>query len=125
MEKKRTYFIDIDGTIFKYRKFDTMYKTPAEVCKNMQEFLSMLKDNKHMIVLTSARPEYMYQFTVDELKNHDIPYDRIILGIERGPRYIMNDLEPGNAQKRAIGINLQRDKGVYLNLENPLKPLEE
>jgi len=125
MEKKRTYFIDIDGTIFKYRKFDTMYKTPAVVCKNMQEFLCMLKDNEHMIILTSARPEYMYQFTVDELRNHDIPYDRIILGIERGPRYIMNDLEPGNAQKRAIGINLQRDKGVYLNLENPLKPLAE
>ena len=26
MEKKETYFVDIDGTIFKYRKFET-YKS--------------------------------------------------------------------------------------------------
>mgnify|MGYP003652408815 CR=1 FL=1 len=28
MEKNNTYFCDIDGTIFKYRKFET-YKTSA------------------------------------------------------------------------------------------------
>lgn len=123
MEKKRTYFIDIDGTIFKYRKFDNMYKEEAECTNNIQEFLCMLKDNGHMIILTSARPEYLYQFTVDELRNKDIPYDRIVLGIERGPRYLINDLEPGIPGKRAIGVNLKRDQGVFMNMDNPLKEL--
>ena len=123
MEKKRTYFIDIDGTRFKYRKFDNMHKEEAECTNNIQEFLCMLKDNGHMIILTSARPEYLYQFTVDELRDRDIPYDRIILGIERGPRYIINDLEPGNPSKRAIGVNLKRDQGVFLNIDNPLKEI--
>jgi len=122
MEKKRTYFIDIDGTIFKYRKFETMSSTPAEVAPNMQKYLHMLKDNGHMIVITSARPEYLYQFTVDELIYYDIPYDRIVLGIERGPRYLINDLDPSKAGKRAIGINVVRDKGLTLELENPKTP---
>ncbi len=30
MEKKNTYFCDIDGTIFKYRKFETYETTKAE-----------------------------------------------------------------------------------------------
>jgi uncharacterized HAD superfamily protein len=123
MEKKRTYFIDIDGTIFKYRKFDTMRKVKAELNPNMEEFINMLKDNHHMVIITSARPEYLYQFTVDELVENNIPYDRIILGIERGPRYIINDLEPGKPWKRAVGINVERDKGLHLNLDNPLKEL--
>ena len=119
MEKKRTYFIDIDGTIFKYRKFETMSATPAELTPNIKDWIHMLRDNKHMIVITSARPEYLYKFTVDELVKFDIPYDRIILGIERGSRYIVNDIDPTTDRPRAIGINVKRDKGVDLDLENP------
>ena len=33
------------------------------------------------------------------------------MGIERGPRYLINDMDPNNPGERAIGINLQRDKG--------------
>jgi len=34
------------------------------------------------------------------------------MGIERGPRYLINDLSPKEPGDRAIAINLERDKGI-------------
>jgi len=39
MEKKNTYFVDIDGTIFIYRKFESYKETEAEVIKPTKQFL--------------------------------------------------------------------------------------
>ena len=41
MEKKRTYFIDIDGTIFKYRKFETYETTEVEVIPSTLDSFSL------------------------------------------------------------------------------------
>ena len=38
MEKKNTYFVDIDGTIFVYRKFETYETTEAQVIKSSKQF---------------------------------------------------------------------------------------
>jgi len=110
--KKKTYFVDIDGTIFLYRKFETYKSSPAQVIKSTKQFLQQVKDEGHMIVLTTARPDWLYEHTVHELKINNIPYDRLVLGIERGPRYLINDLSPNEPGDRAIGINLERDKGI-------------
>jgi len=38
------------------------------------------------------------------------------MGIERGKRFLINDMDPAKEGKRAIGINLIRDKG-FTNYE--------
>jgi len=65
-----------------------------------------------MIILTTARPEYLRDHTVVELHENYIPYDRLIMGIERGPRYLINDMDPNNPGERAIAINVERNKGI-------------
>jgi len=110
--KKKTYFVDIDGTIFIYRKFETYESSPAQVIKSTKQFLQQVSDEGHMIILTTARPDWLYEHTVHELKVNNIPYNRLIMGIERGPRYLINDLSPNELGERAIGINLERDKGI-------------
>jgi len=112
MEKKNTYFVDIDGTIFVYRKFETYESSEAQVIKSTKQYLQQVKDEGHMIILTTARPENLREHTVYELSKNNIPYDRLIMGIERGPRYLINDLSPKEPGDRAIAINLERDKGV-------------
>jgi len=114
MEKKNTYFVDIDGTIFKYRQFDTYLTNPAEVIKSTKQYLQQVRDEGHLIILTTARPDtkMMRGHTEFELIRNNIPYDRLIMGIERGPRYLINDLSPHEPGDRAIAINLQRDKGI-------------
>jgi len=112
MEKKNTYFVDIDGTIFVYRKFETYKETDAEVIKSSKQFLQKVKDDGHMIILTTARPEDLREHTIYELSKNNVPYDRLIMGIERGPRYLINDMDPKKPGDRAIGINVIRDGGI-------------
>ena len=64
------------------------------------------------IILTTARPEDMKSHTQYELVKNNIPYDRLIMGIERGPRYLINDLSPNEPGDRAICYNLKRDEGI-------------
>ncbi len=112
MDKKNTYFVDIDGTIIKYRKFETYQETKAEVIESTKQYLIDRKEEGHMIVLTTARPDWLYEHTVNELKVNDVPFDRLIMGIERGPRYLINDMDPNNPGERAFAINVQRDGGI-------------
>ena len=112
VKKKHTYFCDIDGTIFKYRKFETYTTSDAEPIMSTVDKLNEWYDDGHMIILTTARPEDMREHTIKELVNNSIPFDRLIMGIERGPRYLINDMDPNKPGERAIALNLQRDKGI-------------
>ena len=112
MEKKNTYFVDIDGTIFVYRKFETYKSSEAVVIKSTKQFLQKVHDEGHMIILTTARPESMRDHTVIELEENGVPYDRLTMQIERGPRYLINDMDPNKPGERAIAINLIRDNGI-------------
>ena len=69
-------------------------------------------DQGHQIILTTARPEDLREHTILELTKSYVPYDKLIMGIERGPRYIINDMDPNKPGERAISINLKRDKGI-------------
>jgi hypothetical protein len=111
MEKKNTIFCDIDGTIFVYRKFETYTQTKPEVIPSTLKYLKEQSELGHMIVLTTARPQYLEVHTIKELIEAEVPYDKLIMGIERGPRYLINDLDPNKEGLRAFAINLIRDKG--------------
>ena len=112
MEKKNTYFVDIDGTIFIYRKFETYKTSEAEVIKSSKQYLQQVWDEGHMIILTTARPEDLRKHTEYELKKNGINYHRLIMGIERGPRYLINDMDPNKPGERAIAVNVMRDGGI-------------
>ena len=112
MEKKNTYFCDIDGTILKYRKFETYETSKAEPIQSTIDYLNKASEEGHMIILTTARPEYLRDHTIVELHENYVPYDRLIMEIERGPRFLINDMDPNNPGKRAVAINLERDGGI-------------
>ncbi len=112
MDKKSTIFCDIDGTIFKYRKFETYETSEAEPIQSTVSYLKQQYDSGNMIVLTTARPEHLFDHTTFELESNSIPYHRVIMGLERGPRYLINDMDPAKEGERAIAINLIRDKGI-------------
>jgi hypothetical protein len=112
MEKKNTIFCDIDGTLFEYRKFETYESTTPRLLDGVKEKMDEWKATGHMIILTTARPEWLREHTVKELTGHDLPYDRLIMEIERGPRFLINDMDPGKPGVRATGIDLNRNSGL-------------
>ena len=112
MEKKSTIFCDIDGTIFKYRKFETYETSKPEVLPKVRETISKWRKDGHMVILTTARPSSLYTHTILELSNQAIEFDKLIMGIERGPRILINDMDPNSPGERAIAINTIRDGGI-------------
>ena len=68
--KYHTYFCDIDGTVFKYRLFDELQTTKAEVIESTKEVLVKWYNEGHHIVMTTARPEELRNFTATELFNN-------------------------------------------------------
>ncbi len=111
VEKKSTIFCDIDGTIFVYRKFDTYEHTKPEIIPSTLKYLQHQYDIGNMIVLTTARPQYLEVHTIKELLEAQVPYHKLIMGIERGTRYLINDRDPEKNEDRAVAINLVRDNG--------------
>jgi len=111
MEKKNTIFCDIDGTIFVYRKFETYKETKPVVIQSTLDYLKEQSSLGHMIILTTARPDHLELHTKIELEETGVPYHKLIMGIERGPRYLINDMDPNQEGERAFAINLIRDKG--------------
>lgn len=112
MNKNNTIFCDIDGTIFKYRKFESYETTKPDLLDGAVEKMKAWKQEGHMIILTTARPEYLRDHTISELTESGVHYDRLIMGIERGPRFLVNDMDPAKPGERAMGINLLRDSGL-------------
>jgi hypothetical protein len=110
--KYSTYFIDIDGTILNYRPFDTYTTTQAQLTPGSREKLVEIKEAGHKIILTTARPENLRGHTEYELSVLDVVYDGLVMGIERGPRHLVNDLDPATPGDRAISWNLTRDTGL-------------
>jgi len=112
MKKYHTYFFDIDGTIFKYRQFETYESAPAELTPGALEKLLEIKNAGHTIILTTARPEGLRHFTAAELSTAGVPYDQLVMGLARGPRHLVNDMSPSAPGERATGWNLVRDEGL-------------
>lgn len=109
--KNSTIFCDIDGTIFKYRPFESYGHSCPIPIHNMIYKLQELTDKGHVIVLTTARPEDYRDLTKEELKMYNVPYDQLVMGIGRSTRYLINDMEDPE-KPRAISINVIRDKGL-------------
>lgn len=106
--KKTTIFCDIDGTLFFYRKFSTYTTSKAEPIQNNVNKINEAYKNGHHIVLTTARPENMREHTVLELGINNVEYHKLVMGIARGPRILINDNEEKDVN-RAFAINVQRN----------------
>ena len=117
VDKKPTVFCDIDGTIFKYRKFETYETTKPEVLPNVKETMLGWASEGVYIVLTTARPESLRDLTVKELNKSDIPFDQLVMGIGRRERYLVNDNEDPEV-KRSFAISLTRDTGFTEDMKN-------
>ena len=118
--KKSTFFCDIDGTLFNYRKFETYKSTiPVPVSDNI-DLLNSAFDNGNCIILTTARPEYLRTHTLKELNESNVKYHRLIMGIERGTRFLINDKEDPSVD-RAISININRNQAFTSEQKNTIK----
>jgi histidinol phosphatase-like enzyme len=115
MIKHPTYFVDIDGTLIKYRKFTEINEVPPTPIQSVIDKVNDEYNNGAYVVITTARPIELELFTKQELEKIGIKYHQLVMGIGRGTRYIINDKDPEAPEvDRAVGINLNRNEGLCM-----------
>mgnify|MGYP003351154015 CR=1 FL=1 len=115
MIKNPTLFVDIDGTIIKYREFANLFKTEPEPIKDVVNFVNKQYDLGAIVIITTARPHAYDLFTKQEMEKIGLKYHQIVFDCGRGARYVLNDRDPKYPNDdRAIAVNFDRDKGFNL-----------
>ena len=110
--KNPTFFVDIDGTIVKYRKFSELSSSILEPIQDVIDYLNQQYENGAIIIVTTARPDSYELFTKQELEQIGLNYHQLVMNCGRGTRVIFNDKDPENPElERAVGINFNRDAG--------------
>lgn len=112
VEKKNTFFIDIDGTILEYVPFDKLSVESAVALPNTVEWIRNKRADGHMVILTTARPEGYRELTEKQMEKIGIEYDRLIMGLNRGIRTLINDVPTEyESPNKAVAVNVKRNEG--------------
>jgi hypothetical protein len=111
VKKNPTFFVDIDGTLVKYRKFSELATSTLTPIEDVVEYVNSNYDLGSVIIITTARPESYRDYTIEELKKIGVRYHQLVMDCGRGTRVVLNDMDPENPIQRAVGINFVRDGG--------------
>jgi len=113
MERPKTIFLDIDGTLVEHSEniIEQFKKTP-KLLDGTLETITEWDKKGYNIILTTGRREGMRKVTESQLLELGIIYDQLIMGIGGGTRVLVNDRKKGKDFDTAISINLTRNEGI-------------
>lgn len=110
----KTFIFDIDGTIVKNLTMDELDNWDSnevqELLPNVKHFFLTAEVRNYIIIFVTARRESHRELTEKMLKHHDIKYKCLIMELNQGERYLVNDT-PNVFYNKAIGVNILRDVG--------------
>ena len=112
----KTLFCDIDGTLITNTsiQFAPLVGHGKPIEDNVECLRNAYSTGKVHIVLTTSRPESYRDVTVDELKEKDIPYDQLVMGLPHCKRVVINDFARSNTYPSCEAINIPRNQ-PFLN----------
>lgn len=112
VEKPKTIFCDIDGTILKHvHKFSDINLDSQPVLQGVIKKFNEWDSQCHRIILCTARKESAREITEKQLKNIGIAWDQLVMGCTNGERLLINDKLSKKSKDRAVGINVITNEG--------------
>jgi hydroxymethylpyrimidine pyrophosphatase-like HAD family hydrolase len=113
MERPKTIFLDIDGTLVKHKPLceNTLGDSPLELLEGTLEKLTEWDLKGYRIILTTGRKESLREATEQQLNNLGIFYDILIMGIGGGDRVLVND-KKSDGRVTAFAICPDRNFGI-------------
>jgi ribonucleotide monophosphatase NagD (HAD superfamily) len=116
MQRPKTFFIDIDGTILQQNdKWEQGKVADPRDYKELPGSVRLINKwytDGHRVILTTARGEPYRSRTAMQLENIGLQYHEMIMGLPTGQRILINDRKPQEDIDTAIAINLDRDTGL-------------
>lgn len=109
-----TVFCDIDGTLVQHLPPDQSANPNTKMIVLPGTINKLIEwDSKgYYIVLVTGRKESMRESTEKQLREAGIFYDKLIMGIGGGVRYIINDKKPNHDGDTVHAICLERNTGI-------------
>lgn len=122
-----TIFCDIDGVLVKHHgNLTTQILRKMEALDGAVNKLNEWEREGHCIILTTGRKESMRKLTEKQLNKLGIFYDKLIMGLPRGTRFVINDGKPNIDTSTAVAIQLPRNQGIKdVNLDIYIKVKEK
>ncbi len=118
--RPKTIFLDIDGCLFNFidiEPWNIAQLYVMETTKDAAEVLFTWHSKGYHIVLTTARPESLREITITQLNYAKIVFDKLIMGLAPGIRYLINDLDPACPDElRAVAVNMTRNSQLDKNI---------
>jgi dTDP-glucose pyrophosphorylase len=112
VDKPKTIFCDIDGTILKHvHKFSDISMESQPVLQGVIKKFNEWDSQCHRIILCTARKESAREITERQLKNIGIAWDQLVMGCTNGDRLLINDKLSKKSKDRALGINVITNEG--------------
>ena len=108
---KKTWFIDLDGTVLIHN--DNVNEKDDQVIQKSIEFLKTIEND--YIVFTTSRKIKHKKKTEQFLKDNKIKYDKVIYNLPYGERIVINDNKTSGLIT-AYALPLTRNDGIEVNL---------
>lgn len=107
----KTLFIDLDGTLLTNTSPTTkpLMGTGQPLHENISRLQKLYSTGRVKIIITTARPVNYKLVTEYELRQHQIPYDELLMGLPHSERVIINDFADSNPYPSCSAINLKRN----------------
>ena len=113
--KPKTIICDLDGTILKHsHRFSVVASSEPELLSGVIEKFDEWDSIGHKIILMTGRKESARELTERHLKELGLCWDQLIMNVGNGPRILINDKLQKNAPDRAVGVNVEVDKGFEI-----------
>lgn len=113
MNRPKTIFLDIDGTLVEHSgDISQQFTKTPKLLNGTLEKLSEWDRKGYNIILTTGRREGVRDITVKQLAELGIFYDQLIMGLGGGVRVVVNDRKKDKTHDTAIAINLDRNEGI-------------
>ena len=113
MERPKTIFCDIDGTLlYHHGDLHKQYTCEPALLKDTIEVMSEWDRKRYNIILVTGRRQSMRKKTEQQLEDLGIFYDQLVMGLGGGQRVLINDLKLDNENPTAYAINVKRNEGI-------------
>ena len=92
--------------------FESIDPFTSKALPGVVETFTELYKQGHYIVLTTARPEYLRDFTIQEMDLLGIPFHQLVMGIGRAERVLINNKSTKNpSERRSTSIEVDKNSG--------------
>jgi hypothetical protein len=110
--RRKTIFVDIDGTIAEHHgNLSLILLKPFNILDGVYEKFLEWRDKDYAVVVTTARPEGLRTFTEKQLTDNGLFFDQLVMGLPVGERVVINDNKP-DGETTARGICVKRNIGL-------------